>query len=54
MAKPLFTNDAVVLGILLGILSFVFLTGRSEHLNLYLPMMQLYWVSYWVFYHSYF
>lgn len=31
MAKPLFTNDAVVLGILLGILSFVFLTGRSEH-----------------------
>ena len=31
MANPLFTNDAVVLGILLGILSFVFLTGRSEH-----------------------
>jgi uncharacterized membrane protein len=31
MTKPLFTNDAVVLGILLGILSFVFLTGRSEH-----------------------
>ena len=31
MGKPLFTNDAVVLGILLGILSFVFLTGRSEH-----------------------
>ena len=31
MATPLFTNDAVVLGILLGILSFVFLTGRSEH-----------------------
>ncbi len=31
MSKPLFTNDAVVLGILLGILSFVFLTGRSEH-----------------------
>ena len=27
MGKPLFTNDAVVL----GILSFVFLTGRSEH-----------------------
>jgi len=23
-------------------------------LNPYLPMMQLYWVSYWVFYHSYF
>jgi uncharacterized membrane protein len=31
MGKPLFSNDAVVLGILLGILSFVFLTGRSEH-----------------------
>ena len=31
MANPLFTNDAVVLGILLGILSFVLLTGRSEH-----------------------
>jgi len=31
MDRPLFTNDAVVLGILLGILSFVFLTGRSEH-----------------------
>ncbi|MDP6202282.1 MAG: DUF819 family protein, partial [Candidatus Marinimicrobia bacterium] len=30
MTKPLFTNDAVVLGILLAILSFVFLTGRSE------------------------
>jgi len=31
MGEPLFSNDAVVLGILLGILSFVFLTGRSEH-----------------------
>lgn len=28
---PLITNDAVVLGILLAILAFVFSTGRSEH-----------------------
>lgn len=27
---PLFTNDAVVLGILLGILAFVFQTSHSE------------------------
>ncbi|MDP6338759.1 MAG: DUF819 family protein [Candidatus Marinimicrobia bacterium] len=31
MTKPLFTNDAVVLGILIGILAFVFLTARSAH-----------------------
>ncbi|MBC8346834.1 MAG: DUF819 family protein [Candidatus Marinimicrobia bacterium] len=31
MDKPLFTNDAVVLGILLGILAFVFLTARCAH-----------------------
>ncbi len=31
MAKPLFTNDAIVLGLLLGILSFVFTTAKSTH-----------------------
>jgi uncharacterized membrane protein len=31
MAEPLFSNDAVVLGILLGILSFVFTTAKSAH-----------------------
>ncbi|HKK45657.1 MAG TPA: DUF819 family protein [Balneolaceae bacterium] len=30
-ATPVFTNDAVVLGILLGILAFVFVTSNSDH-----------------------
>ena len=31
MTKPLITNDAVVLGILIGILAFVFRTAKSDH-----------------------
>ena len=31
MQSPLFTNDAVVLGILLAILAFVFTTSKSDH-----------------------
>ena len=31
MTKPLITNDAVVLGILIGILAFVFRTAKSEY-----------------------
>ncbi len=29
--KPLFTNDAIVLGILIGILAFIFSTSKSNH-----------------------
>lgn len=32
MDKPLFTNDAIVLGILLSVLAFVFTTAKSEKL----------------------
>ena len=32
MAEPLITNDAVVLGILMAILAFVFITAKSENL----------------------
>ena len=31
MVEPLFENDAVVLGILMGVLSFVFITSNSRH-----------------------
>ena len=31
MHSTLITNDAVVLGILLSILAFVFITSHSEH-----------------------
>ncbi|MBL7013168.1 MAG: DUF819 family protein [Candidatus Marinimicrobia bacterium] len=31
MGQPLFTNDAVVLGLLIGILAFVFISSKSEH-----------------------
>ena len=31
MAEPVFTNDAVVLGILMAILAFVFISSKSQH-----------------------
>ena len=31
MSEPLITNDAIVLGILIGILAFVFRTSKSDH-----------------------
>ena len=31
MAEPLITNDAVILGILMAILAFVFITAKSEN-----------------------
>ena len=31
MAEPVFTNDAVVLGILMATLAFVFISSKSQH-----------------------
>ena len=31
MAEPVFTNDAVVLGVLMAILAFVFISSKSQH-----------------------